>query len=46
LVVGWALGGTVGIGTGVFVLLIGPAVGTGVMLLRRRAVPVAADRPL
>jgi len=46
LVVGWALGGTVGIGTGVFVLLIGPAVGTGVMLLRRRAVPVAADHPL
>jgi len=42
VVVGWALGGTVGVGTGVFALLVGPAVGTGVMLLRRRSAPVAA----
>jgi uncharacterized membrane protein YczE len=42
VVVGWALGGTVGVGTGVFALLVGPAVGTGVMLLRRRSAPVVA----
>jgi len=35
LVAGWTLGGTVGVGTVVFALLIGPAVGAGVKLLRR-----------
>ncbi|MDQ3538798.1 MAG: hypothetical protein M3415_08395 [Actinomycetota bacterium] len=36
LAAGWALGGTVGVGTAVFALLIGPAVGMGVTVLRRR----------
>ncbi|MGH3664958.1 MAG: YczE/YyaS/YitT family protein [Egibacteraceae bacterium] len=37
LVAGWLLGGTVGLGTVAFALLIGPAVGAGVRLLGRPA---------
>ena len=47
LVAGAALGGTVGVGTVIFALLIGPAVGTSVRLLTGRApatVPAGAPR--
>lgn len=38
LVVGWLLGGTVGIGTVLFALLVGPAVGYGLALVSRTRV--------
>lgn len=41
LIIGWLLGGTVGLGTAAFALLIGPMVGVTIPLLR---VPVAAPR--
>ena len=37
LIVGWLIGGTVGIGTVLFALLIGPFVGYGLMLVGRVA---------
>lgn len=39
LAAGWALGGTVGVGTLVFAVLIGPAVGIAVRMLPARPVP-------
>lgn len=48
LAVGWALGGTLGVGTVAFALLIGPSVQTGIALDQRlraaRALPVEAPR--
>lgn len=49
LTLGWLLGGTVGVGTVVFALLIGPAVGTAVSVVDRRmplrpVVPPGAPR--
>lgn len=38
---GWALGGTVGVGTVAFALLIGPSVGVGLRLVGRTKRPVA-----
>lgn len=46
LVTGWLLGGTAGVGTLVFAMLIGHAVGGSVRLLSRRPAPaVAVDAP-
>lgn len=45
LAAGWLLGGTVGVGTVVFAVLIGPAVAGSVWLLRRRPVRVPAGAP-
>ena len=39
LAAGWLLGGTVGIGTAVFALLIGQAVALGLAVVRRIAPP-------
>jgi uncharacterized protein len=44
LVAGWLLGGTAGLGTVAFALLIGPAVGTSLRLLGRRPVTTGAPR--
>ena len=41
LTAGWLLGGTVGIGTALFALLIGQAVAMGLAFVRRIAPPVA-----
>lgn len=41
LTAGWLLGGTVGIGTAIFALLIGQAVAVGLAFVRRIAPPVA-----
>ena len=46
LAAGWALGGTVGIGTGVFALGIGPAVETGFWVLQRSRFGEAAATPV
>ncbi|MFT4135900.1 YczE/YyaS/YitT family protein [Microbacterium sp.] len=45
LVTGWFLGGTVGIGTVLFAVLIGPLVHVALPLLDTPAVPRAADQP-
>lgn len=44
LAAGWALGGKVGLGTAIFALLIGPAVGYGLLIVGRLNPP--AVRPL
>jgi uncharacterized protein len=44
LAAGWALGGTVGLGTVAFALLIGPAVGAVLRLLGRRPVTIGMPR--
>lgn len=47
LLVGWLLGGTVGIGTVLFALLIGPSVGWGLRLMHRgRSVPGESEPAL
>jgi uncharacterized membrane protein YczE len=43
LVVGWGLGGTVGVGTLAFALLVGPSVETSFGLLRRSPLALRAD---
>ena len=43
---GWALGGTVGVGTLMFALLIGPSVALGLALAGRMGRPPGAGRPI
>ncbi len=46
LAIGWLLGGTVGLGTAAFALLIGPMVGYTLPLLRAPEIPAPAAEPV
>jgi uncharacterized membrane protein YczE len=45
LLLGWLLGGTVGLGTVIFALLIGPSVGWGLRLMDRGLISSSDDEP-